>query len=613
MLKRPTRWGLPVAALMTISLMLVACGEPSATPPAVPTVAQAPAAPQAAPPVVPVVAQPAAPVALQSAVPLGAKSTLAGSFADNTPIFISLNTDSTSDQSKSFGKTVEYFSNIPDVKKALAQLEMLKVVGLDYETGIKPWLGNEVALSLTDFAGLQGLGNNKTALPTGDLPILIGMLVSDRPKAEAFVTKTTGLLKSFAQATIQEDTYKDVKLTTIKMGTTSLVIGLGKDKLFVGGNLDTVKAAFDRSAAQSLASNANYTTIAAKLPSSNLSFAYVDAQAAIKSLVNSPQFKQNGPNLQLPNADYIGSLGLTTAATDEGYRLDSYQVYIPGKTPPAVATQLGKAANSGKILSALPEATLFFANGQDAASGYDALINAMKTSGNADFDKKLAEFEQQSGLNLKSDVVSLFSGEFTAFAVPETANQAMPVSFGLVSQVGDKTATQAKLDKIAAAIEQQSKGQVKWQTKTVGSTTYRTATITQGQTTTSLNLGQGNGSAVPGGSFAFLTVGDEATNGLLTAAGGGKNFLAGPNAANFNKVKAQLPTDNGGYVYLDTQAAIKLAVAQPLPSDATKAEKAKAAQDFAAKLDKLYAVGAATHQTASEAASTVFVYFPVTK
>jgi hypothetical protein len=590
MYSRLKKWSLLLLAVMSFSVVLAACGDSTATP---------------------LTVNPGA-----ATVPTGVKSALANYFPGSTGVYLAVNTDANSDQAKSLQKVIDYLSNIPEVKDSLSKIDVFKLGGLgSYDADIKPWLGNELAVGLTDLTALANLGNSSSNggsglnLPQGELPVLIAAVVTDQTKADAFLTKIGSLLKLLNPAAPVEETYKDTKLTTYDLSGFKFTTGLGKDKLFIGGSATAIKAALDRTAAQSLASAANYQAVTAKLPQGNLGFVYLDGQALNSSLTSSAQIKQSLGNMQLNGLDYTSGVGLTLATADEGLRVDAYQTYLTAKIPTGVADTFKKGANPSKIINALPESTMFFVNQRDAASSYDLIINALKNSNMPDMsniDQKIADFEKQAGLSVRNDIVSLFNGEFAVFATPDSANQKFPVGIGLLSEVTDKAASQAKLDKIATSLENNSNGQIKWQTKTSGNVTYRSATVTQNNTTVSLNLGLA-GNASNTSNYAFLIAGDDATSGALAAIGGGKNFLTGPNVANFNKVKDVLPSDNSGYFFVDAQAAFKLL------NQVQPAGKAADVQKYTGKLDKLYAAGAATRQNLNEAYTTIYLYFPVTK
>lgn len=587
MLNRFAKWSLLLVAMLTFSVVLAACGD-SPTPTPASSTSQNQGQNQTA------------------AVPAGVKSAMAGSFPDTTSVYITLNTDTTNGQIKSWQKIVEYLSTIPEVKLVFQNADVLTLAQLGtYNGDIQTWIGSEIAIGITDVNAVVALTAGGGAAP-GEIPALIAAPVKDQPKADAFITKLAGSLKNLGLPEPAKETYKDATLYTFNLGIASVVAGLSKDKLFIGGGPKLVKAAFDQTADKSLANAATYKTVSGKLPTSNLGFVYADYQGIVKSLSSNPQIAPSLSSLKGSALDYTGGIGLAFATADEGFRVDAYQTYLPDKTPPAVATLLKQGANPSKILTALPENTLGLFNARDISSAYDLFISTLKTAGGtsgmsgADVDKGIADFEAATGLNVKTDIVSLFSGEFSFFVTPNAADKNFPAGGGLVADASDKAATQTKLDKITAAIEKSANGQVKFQPKTVGSTTFKTAVVEMGASKTSFNVGIA-------GNFAFMIIGDPATTDTVTAATGGKNFTNGAGAANFNKTKANLPNDNGGYGYVDIQAIINLA------TPFVPAENAAQLKGYTDKLTKLYSVGSATRQNANEASTSVFIYFPVTK
>jgi hypothetical protein len=540
-------------------------------------------------------------------VATGAKTTLAGNFPDTTTFFLSLNTDTNSGQIKSWQKIIEYLSQIPEVKLITQNMDLLALAKFGtYDGDIKPWIGEELAIGLTDVNGVINLATGTGTATASEVPVLIAATVKDQAKADAFIGKLSTQLAGAGLPAPTKETYKEATLYTFNLGIASVVAGLSKDKLIIGGGPALVKAALDQTSAKSLSSTIQFKNVVSKLPAANLAFTYIDYQTIIKSVTTNPQFKSAVDGLNATNLDYTANVGLAFSTASEGFRVDSYQTFLPEKTPPAIADQLKKGANPNKALTALPETTLAFMNSRDAKSVYDLFTNSLKSMGGTtgvEFDQSISEFEKQSGLSVQNDIVSLFGGEYAVFVAPEVANKTVPVGFGLVTEATDKAATQTKLDKIATAIEQNAKGQVKWSNKTVGSTTFRSAQIADpsSNTTLSANLGIA-------GNYAFFSLGDESTTGLVTAATGGKNFTNGTNAANFDKVKANLPTENTGYFYLDIQAVVKLAT--PLIPAGKEADSFKAISD---KLTKLISIGSATRQTNTESLTTVFIYFPVTQ
>jgi hypothetical protein len=597
MLKHLSKWNLLVVALLSLTVFLAACGDNTPTSPA--------PAPSPSP-----TANPSG-----LTVAAGAKTALAANYPDSTTVFISINTDTAGGQIKSWQKIIDYLAQIPEVKTVTQNMDLLALAQIGtYDGDIKPWIGGELDLGLTDVnsvvnlvGGVTGASDTTaaaTSSQSSELPVLIGASVKDQAAADAFINKLSTKLTGAGLTAPTKETYKDATLYTFNLGIAEVVAGLSKDKLFIGGGSNLVKAAFDQDAAKSLAAKADFKTVTGKLPAENLTFAYVDYQTIVKTVSNNPTVKSALASLDATNLDYTGSVGVAFSTADEGFRIDAYQTILADKTPTAIADTLKKGANPNKLLNALPETTLAFMNSRDGASTYDLFVSTIKSAGGTsgvDFDKSIAQFEQQTGLSVKNDIVSLFGGEFGVFVTPEPSNKNVPVGFGLLTETSDAAGTQAKLDKIAGAVTKST--QATWSSKTVGSTTFKTAHIAdvKSNTNVAVNLGIA-------GNYAFFSLGDDTTAGLIAAATGGKNFTNGANAANFTKVKANLPADNTGYFYLDIQSVIKLATAN-LPAGKT-ADEVKTVTD---KLAKLYSIGSSTHQTTTESQSVVYIYFPVTK
>jgi hypothetical protein len=551
-------------------------------------------------------------------LPTGVNSKIAGSFPDSTVLYITLNTDMNSGQIKGWQKSIEYLNGIPEFKNVSQNLDVLSLSKLGtYDADIKPWLGGELALGVSDLNALVGLVGGTNAAATGEIPVLMGAPITDQAKAEAFIAKMGGELVKAGMPAPTKETYKDANLYTFNAMFVNIVAGVSKDKLFIGGGPAVVKAAFDRTSDKSLASSANYKAVTAKLPSANLAFMYVDSPAVVKAVSNLPEAKAALDSMKSSlNLDYSGPQGVTFATADEGFRIDSYNVYYADKTPAAVAEMLKKGANPNKILSALPENTFFFGNSRDAVASYDLFLTSLKASaaasattgttgmGAADIDTALADFEKQTGLNLRNDIVSLFKDEYALFVAPSAQPKQFPVGLGLLAEATNKADVQAKLDKITAALEKAGNGEVKFENKTSGNTAYKSAAINDTSSSTpvqsSLNVGIV-------GNFAFFALGDDTTANVISAATGGKNLTNGANAASFTKTRDALPKDNTGYIYTDVQAIIKY-VTQFVP-----AENQAQVKNYTDKLTKLYAIGAAGRQNQNEAASTMYIYFPVTK
>jgi Protein of unknown function (DUF3352) len=555
----------------------------------------------------------------------GYTSPVSDYFPAETSLYITLNTNADSQQTQSFKKITDYLSGIPEVKEALSNIDFIKLANLGtYDADVKTWLSGELAIGLTDLKALlglaqmatgtslgQGQGNNNSmadlsALTQGLNSFLIAATIKDQAKAEAFLKKAMGLALAGSGTQIQPttSTYNGYNLTAYNLFVAELVLATNKDRLFVGTQT-SVKAAIDRPKDKSLSNAANYKTVSGKLPSENLGFVYADVNGIVKTLLNDPtiqQMLQTNP-ASFKAYEFYGGVGVTFATADEGFRVDSYTTYDSTKIP---ADQLPLYQNSktdSKIIEALPEKTFFFGNGKNAKQAFDSFMNTLNTAGTSTDEIKqgITEFEQASGLNLQNDIISLLSGEYVFFGTSAPANsntRALPLDIGLLSTNTDKAATQTKIDKIVAAIENAENSELKFESKTFNGVTYKSAPIAESNM--SLNIGIA-------GNNLFLGSSTAQAEAIITAATGGASYAKSGAFADFNTVKGYLPTDNSGYFYLNLQETLNVALSTATPKQQADVKK------VTDKLTQLRSIGGATKTTTSEGVTTFFIHFPVTK
>jgi hypothetical protein len=601
--KKFTRFSLVLVAFLTLGFVLAACGDTPA---------------------------PAAPSNQKTA--LGYNSALASSFPSKTALYITLNTNEGSDQIKGWQNMVKYLSAIPEVEKTFSQIDIVKAGELGtYDADVRPWLGNEIAIGITDMEALGKLVNSLSGMitvpgPTDpnkptptpnpntitmfgmEIPALVAFQVKDKAKAEAFVNKLFGKMGNNMKPTTE--TYNGYNLTNLNLFVAQLSVAVGNDRLFLGLGTKLVKDAIDQQAGNSLSANAQYKQVSGKIPASNLGFVYADASSASKLASSLPATGQTKPATTM-NMDYLAGLGMSFATAEDGLRVDVYQTYNESKMPAEVKQALSKAATQSKVLEALPANTFFFATGQDAKSAYEQLDKTMAqlpADQSKQFKDQLAEFEAQTGLNIKNDLVSLLSGEFAIYGTPAVSSPDLPMGVGFVTAVSDKNAAQTSIDKILSSLDKSDKVTTRVENKTFNGVTYKSATVTsKDQTKKDKTMTLDMGVA---GNYLFVSSAKEQTEATITAATGGANFKASNNAE-FNKVKEYLPDNNQGYFFLDIQQAFKVANSATVPADKA-ADKAKMT-DITAKLGQLKSVGGATRSSTTESASVIFVHFPVTK
>ncbi|NWJ45990.1 MAG: DUF3352 domain-containing protein [Chloroflexi bacterium] len=596
--RKASRFSLFLVALLSLGLLLAACGDNNQTSPA------------------------------QNSN-LGYNSALAANFPGTTSLFVSLNTDQNSAQSLSAKKMIDYISAIPEIQDSLKSLNLASSTTtgqIDFEKDVRPWLGNEAAIGVTDMqklgklvGSLGSMTGKSSSSPTPtpnmamasfDIPLMVAVQVKDKAKADVFVNKLLGsaLGGNTSGLNIKPtiETYKDYTIYNLNLFVLQLSVAVGNDKLFLTLGSTAAKNAIDQTAGTSLSANAQYKAVAAKLPTTNLGFMYTDAASASSAMSAIPNMSQSTTSM---NKDYLKGMGMAFSAADEGLKVDVYEAYDESKLTPEIKASLSKPAVSGKILEALPEKTFFFANGQDGKSAYDQL-NSMLSQMPSDQTKQitdaLTKFETNSGLSIQKDIAPLFAGEFAVFAVPSTTDQ--KVGVGFLTAVTDKASAQASLDKLAAALEKSPDATVKFDQKTFGGVTYKSGVMTPKDTTknngksTTLEMGVA-------GNYVFISTASDQTEATITSATGGTNFSKGASYAEFTKVKASVPDSNKGYFFVDAQQAF--AVAASMPSSPDNAKNQQQLTAISGKLTDLKSVVGGSKSGTTESNSTIYIHFPV--
>lgn len=598
MLKKLSSFGLLVVLLMSLSLVFAACGDnPTPTP-----------------------GTTASPTPTQAVnginVPVGLTSPLSTAFPPTTQLYVTLNTDSSSDQIASWQKIVAYLDNIPELKQVFDQADVFKLAGLgSYDTDVKPWIGKELAIGVTDIKPLLDLTSGSSSSQAGILqnpPFMVAVAVKDKAGADAFIKKlisTAGALTGAGGAAPATSDYKGATLYHVPAGPVQITVALNDKMALITGSDAIAQQALDRAAGAGLDGSAKFKKVTSQLPSGNLSFIYLDAQTVFSDLYSSTLFKQalsqsGSSNNNLLTNQYTDGLGLTIGTTPEGFLVYGYDTLLADKETGDAKTMLSRSPNKNTILGAMPSSTIGFFNGQDLSTTYDLIMNSITSAGTQgkQVTDAISNFEQQTGLSVKNDIVSLFKGEFALFVNSQSMTdhpKDLPVGIGLMTAVSDKTAAQASLDKITAALEKGSNGQIKFDSATSGSTTYKAAALAN---TSSSYLSMGIA-----GNYVFLSLDNQKAAPVITSATGGDNFTKGANYATFTKTQSNLVGNNQGYFYLDIQQTFKT-VEAALPAD-----QQGMAKPILDKLGQLMALGSATSQTTADGKTSVFIYFPVTK
>ena len=285
--------------------------------------------------------------------------------------------------------------------------------GASFANDVEPWLGSEAAVGVV---GIQIAANPK--------PTVLGYAASkDDAKAKDFVT---GIVKATAAGSYKG--YDEFKRSDAK---DTMFAAVGKGVVLVATDEATLKQGIDtREGGDALADSADYKATLDKLSGDNAAVLYVNgkevgqllqlalASGAAKGGAGAAAGMLGQSQAQLAS---LRGIGVGIGADDNGFRVR------------AVALGDGNAPKVSTVAAALRAAVPGDAFAYGAVGASDAFAKAL-TGGTAGAQQQqlLQGLQAQTGLDLATDLPTLFGGGLAFYAAPGT-----PVRGGIVLHPAD--------------------------------------------------------------------------------------------------------------------------------------------------------------------------------
>lgn len=308
-----------------------------------------------------------------------------------------------------------------DAKVDQVVQNLLSGSGIDYVNGVKPWVGNQVAIA---------------GWPTGGDPLQIEVVViaevKDRQAAEAAVAE----LVAVGGASFSPETYAGVDLQVAD----DRAYGFVDDMLVIGTGVDGLHAVVDAGGdAESLADQAGFRATMDALAPDHLASAYVDLAAIAGSAAMGEQFGS------------FSTAGAILVAERDGLRVSGSAPFDMTAAAPSARDSFALGGEPSSLVDWMPDGTLaevvVFGLGQtladlEAASG--ATPGGQEITSTFDTVRAIAAFAL--GIDIDADVLPLLGREV---AVAVTGLDGTLPSGQLLLWPDDAAAAIAALDRIA--------------------------------------------------------------------------------------------------------------------------------------------------------------------
>jgi hypothetical protein len=302
----------------------------------------------------------------------GGASSVQGWLPKDTIAYLEVRADLPGDQRARMGDLLaklpgfaDQASNDAKIDEALDRL--LAESGVSWSGDLKPWVGGEAGLAVTeavlDLASLAQSGRTPAAMPDDGFVVLVG--VKDANAAASWVAKN-------AEGTQTTETYAGGELTRVESARTAYAFAVRKNVLFLGP-VKTVKAALDTAGSSPVATTASFAAARKTAPEAYLGFGYVDGKAIYDFALEA--LKQQGGTatacLPDPGAAVPGWLA-GSARAEDGALVFTSTIPVAG-TPPAAKGSASDAA------SHLPGTTVAAVELRDLGPGLIAGLESLKT------------------------------------------------------------------------------------------------------------------------------------------------------------------------------------------------------------------------------------------
>jgi hypothetical protein len=318
----------------------------------------------------------------------------------------------------------------PEAKLGAAFTEATQTSGkLDYETDVKPWLGDTVSAVVT-----------RVGLRSADFALLAAS--TDDDKANAAIDK------DLAGRHPQTRTYRDVSYKLLDDGTANGVVS----HFLVAGTEPAFKAVVDAAKdGTSLADSEQWKTTVGNRGEGKVGLAYVDAKGLLQSLAS------NLPGAQRLAAPFlVGLLDLHPFVATLDAQPDSLVVDVssPGTKP----DPRGPGARSSALIESLPANSWLAAAVPQVGQALGKVTRALKANPliAAQYAQVAGQFRARTGLDLDKDVLAALGdvGVFVRGTTPRT------VRGGLVVQSPKPARLARTLRRAPALIESSTRGRV---------------------------------------------------------------------------------------------------------------------------------------------------------
>jgi hypothetical protein len=320
------------------------------------------------------------------------------------------------------------------------QQKLLTDSKINYDTDVKPWVGNVMLTVLPTAAGK----------PAKDPNVLLVVGIKDKSKALSFAQK----LQSESKTKAIESDYKGIKITDFPGEKSSSYTAVVKNYLVLAPEKKAVEQAIDTVKGEpSLASKADFGALLSKnveMPNAIARIYIPDYAGTVQQLMASRPGAASLPASSLDQLKKVKSIVAGIGIDDAGIRMKT----IANLDPQAKTLEYEPVA--GSVVTQFPTETFAMLNGAGISRYWAETVEQSKANPQtAQTIAQMRQSVQAANLDLDKDIFGWMDGDFSLSFI--TLNEGILAQFGfggvMVFDTSDRKTAEATLSKLDGLVK----------------------------------------------------------------------------------------------------------------------------------------------------------------
>lgn len=414
-------------------------------------------------------------------------------------------------------------SKIEEAKQYLAELD------IDFKKDVLTWIGTELAFAVP------------TVKQEGESGYLFAVATWNSWGAKSFIDKQFYRLSVESGTLYEQKEYKGVNYWFLaapnQLGEQAAATVLNQF-VVISNSEETLKRVIDvgQAGENTLAQSQRFESVFEALPAHGVLFGFFESYSAISNVLG--EWTDIPTPKEIALLEAMEMIGFSTTLQADGIQVDTVVQYELDRLPQASQAMLTQTANPNRLLNRVPANAIFFSNSSNLNNLW--LQARQEWANDASFEPLLAELEAETGINIQQDFFNWMTGEF-AFVLSDLNVQSteslFPFAGYLLVETNDLSSAQHGINKVTSLLTEQFNVPIQAQTISKTDVQVVVAPFIE-QPLAALGFQE---------NLFMLGIPQQA---ITTFAQAPYNPIT--NHPQFSTIQRRLPTDNMGYIYINT-------------------------------------------------------------